>query len=207
MSKTIIAFTGLAGSGKDTAAKVLLDRGFTHISFAQPLKEVCAKASGLDISYFNDPALKDARLDLPVTLTHKELWLVYSKLGGRRRAPFDFKDKTFFTPREILQYIGTDLGRNMIHKDVWVSQMKKRMDEVPGNIVITDLRFQNESDLIGQVGGWVVRVFRPGMIRGTHESETVIMDVLVDIEIINNGTIDDLRKEVIKVLDQYEEEG
>ena len=44
---TIIGITGKAGSGKTTAAKVLVDRGFMKLSFATPVKEI-AKMFGWD---------------------------------------------------------------------------------------------------------------------------------------------------------------
>lgn len=42
-----IAFTGKAGSGKSTAANALVDgRGYTRVSFAQPLKDIAAQLWG-----------------------------------------------------------------------------------------------------------------------------------------------------------------
>ena len=44
----IIGITGLIGSGKDTVAKLFVERGCTQDSFAAPLKDVCSSIFGWD---------------------------------------------------------------------------------------------------------------------------------------------------------------
>lgn len=43
MILTDVGFVGLAGSGKNTAAKILLEFGWTQMGFADPLKEIAVR--------------------------------------------------------------------------------------------------------------------------------------------------------------------
>ena len=92
--------------------------------------------------------------------------------------------------RRILQILGTDIGRNLIDKDIWV---KKWVEQVEKDnsvfeadfIIADDMRFQNEVDAIKGLGGCTLRVVRinpdgteyrePGKehLYG-HESESVL---------------------------------
>lgn len=88
--RTIIAFTGLAGAGKSTAAAHLVARGFTRVRFAGPLKAMMA-ALGLTAAEIDGD-----RKESPCTL-----------LGGK-------------TPRWAMQSLGTEWGRDLISQDLWI---------------------------------------------------------------------------------------
>lgn len=50
--------------------------------------------------------------------------------------------------RRLLQFIGTDLGRNKIHPDIWIRALEQKVDTLPilpDVVLIDDLRFVNES--------------------------------------------------------------
>lgn len=143
--RTIIAFTGLAGAGKSTAAMHLVkSRGFERVRFAGPLKAMLA-ALGLT------PAEIDGdRKELPCDL-----------LGGK-------------TPRWAMQTIGTEWGRNLIAPDLWIRAWKVAVDRLPTGVpvVVDDCRFPNEADAVRAAGGVIVRIDRPGAgIASVHESE------------------------------------
>ena len=86
------------------------------------------------------------------------------------------------TPRLLLQLLGTEAGRNVIHSDIWVNalfadyvcndcgkQVCSTDEEDTGqmihysfpNWIITDVRFPNEAKIIKDKGGIVIRVNRP----------------------------------------------
>lgn len=121
------------------------------------------------------------------------------------------------TPRLLLQLLGTDCGRKIIHNNIWVNALMSEYkqtdyrsfgDPDDSNIVmpdwvITDVRFPNEANSIKEKGGVNIRVNRPNMfdaaIKSTkieHESETALDYYKFDYVIENNGTIEDL---IIKV--------
>src|SRR6185437_2548017 len=82
------------------------------------------------------------------------------------------------TPRLLLQMLGTEFGRNLIHPDIWTNlwlrQVKRLLLRAHGkNVVCDDVRFPNEYDLIHQLGGVVAHIHRPdnALSVGCHESE------------------------------------
>lgn len=157
--KTLVAFTGLAQSGKTTAAQVLCRRGYDRMSFADPIKQMvrCLTAE------------TDKNRQLP-----------------------QFGDKTL---RHLYQTLGTDWGRNMIHPNIWVQLGAERIISLIGDveegaiqgIVIDDLRFDNEAQLVRAMGGIVVQVHRPGVHAMPHESEAGISPHLVDVDLDNDA--------------------
>lgn len=73
------------------------------------------------------------------------------------------------TPRLLLQLLGTEAGRNIIHPNIWCNAlMKDYRDKVDfdkslppnKNWLITDVRFPNEAKAIKDKGGITIRVNR-----------------------------------------------
>jgi len=96
------------------------------------------------------------------------------------------------TLREALQTLGTEWGREMVYKDIWLDHMVRRitlakMGGAPG-VVIDDCRFRNEYDALQQFNPTVVRVVRPGLNNPetTHASEKDWQSFPVDREIVND---------------------
>lgn len=141
--RILIAFTGLAGAGKSTAALHLVNvHGFTRIRFAGPLKAMMA-ALGLSAAEI-DGHLKESPCEL---------------LGGK-------------TPRFAMQTIGTEWGRDLIASDLWIRAFNAALARTPGNVVIDDCRFPNEADAVLSAGGILVRIERPGAgTTSIHSSE------------------------------------
>ncbi len=172
----IIAFTGLAGSGKDSAADALVARrGFVKISLADPLKRICQTTFGWG---------------------RDRLW----GSSERRNEPDPAWDG--LTARRALQTLGAEWGRAM-HPDVWVrrcisdAKCRIRYTSPPcAGVVIPDVRFANEVSAIRKAGGRVVRIVRDGAgldgAAGAHASETGIADLDVDFTLHNDGDLGSL---------------
>jgi hypothetical protein len=140
----LIGFCGLAGAGKDTCGDFLIKHGFKRISFATALKDIVAVLFG-----WNREMLEGR------TTNHR--W--------QREVVDPYWSKVFdrpITPRIMLQHVGTDLIRNHLHQDMWVNLLKKQIldNSLGQNMVITDVRFQNEIKMVESLGGQVVRVVR-----------------------------------------------
>ena len=111
------------------------------------------------------------------------------------------KDKT---GRALLQEIGTERGRNYVHKDIWVSMVAAIitvLDNRYDNFIIADCRFPNEIDYWNEYGWedvYSIRIDRPNYesalteIQKQHESEIALDDYGFDYVIENSGTLEDL---------------
>jgi hypothetical protein len=168
----LIGISGKIGSGKDTVGSILQDysddnaEDYQIKKFATKLKEIAALLIGCDVSDFEDREFKE-----------KELGEEWNGL----------------TPRKILQLLGTEAGRNIIHPNIWVNALFADFED--SNWIITDVRFPNEAQAIKDRGGIVIRVERPGgesHCGGAHASETALDTYNFDYVIDNEGNIDEL---------------
>ena len=162
---------GLAGhkrSGKDTAAAHLCRRfGFVTDTFAAPIRSFVTETLGM--TQLEMESCKESPID----------WL------------------PGFTPRALMQTVGTEWGRQTVHADLWVLSAMRRADVKLGHgargVVLADIRFANEAEAVRERGGFVIRLTRPAAKSDdTHSSEVRLPDSLIDVEVMNPGTLDDL---------------
>jgi hypothetical protein len=87
-------------------------------------------------------------------------------------------------------------------QDIWVNCIKRHLgsEMLKYKLVFTDVRFQNEADYVRSIGGIIVRIVRPGIISGNHESELKQCEVAADIEIVNDGSIEDLHNKIRNII-------
>jgi hypothetical protein len=186
----IVGITGLAGSGKDTLADILVSKhGYVRVSLADPLKRICK-----EVFDFSDDQLwgPSQRRNEPDTRYPREHSLHGDKClccGQQHDYMHEFKT-CYLTPRYALQTMGTEWGRNC-HGDTWVRyamRVAKRILDPgvnhpnwvwytpqtgaqpsgnttwvkPQGVVIPDVRFLNEMAAIRSGGGKLLRIKRPG---------------------------------------------
>lgn len=100
------------------------------------------------------------------------------------------------TPRQLLQTLGTEWGRDLIRNDVWVAMLERRLAQFQAAgveaVVVADVRFENEADWVRQRGGEVWHVYR-ATDADEHVSERGIKVRDGDRVIDNSGTLDELR--------------
>lgn len=136
----IIGLVGFIGSGKGTVGDILEQKGFVKDSFAKPLKDACSVMFGWPREMLEG--------DTEVSRKWREEPDTYwSEKFGKE-----------FSPRLALQLMGTEAGRNVFHTDIWVISLLNRAKGK--NVVVTDVRFQNEVKYIQDNGGIIVRVKR-----------------------------------------------
>lgn len=118
------------------------------------------------------------------------------------------------TPRMLLQLMGTECGRNILHPNVWINALFSTYRLEPGkpypskedfvypNWVIPDMRFPNELKAVQDRGGITMRIRRPQTdhLAGDHPSETSLDNADFDIIINNDGNLDSLVQKVRNVL-------
>lgn len=94
--------------------------------------------------------------------------------------------------RALLQDLG--MAARRYNPDTWVEFVQFLEEDC--KLVYTDVRFQNEADYIRSKGGIIVRIVRPGIISENHESELKQCEIPADIEIANDGSIEDLHNKI-----------
>lgn len=161
----IIGLFGHQYAGKTTVAKHLESvYHFKRIPFAGPLKSML-KAVGL-----TDEDLDGSMKKVPHPL-----------LCGK-------------TPREAMQTLGTEWGRNMIGETVWTTLWldacaKARADGFMG-VVCDDLRFPDEETFLRTLNSTLVKVWRDPdaeKIKHTHASEQHYLGMTPDLTLDNSG--------------------
>lgn len=118
---------------------------------------------------------------------------------GDRELPIDWLGKS---PRQLMQTLGTEWGRNCVHPDLWVLLAERqwaihtasRFNREHGiNLVFTDVRFHNEADMILQQGGELWHILRNDVPKvAEHASELYDWATYPRHIITNNGTLDEL---------------
>lgn len=135
------------------------------------------------------------------------------------------------TPRLLLQLLGTECGREILHPNIWVNalfseytshthhldilDLQKGTTERIGTTleskwIITDMRFPNELKAVKDRNGITIRVNRDYILTGgpedpkqQHYSEVALdHETRWDYAIDNNSTIEDLIKKVREILNK-----
>lgn len=196
----VVGITGYKRSGKGEVANILsadCTVGVVYqIGFADKVKQLAARALGLE----------GGPRDLIAMMDGAKL---RRDLGGWTISVDKPSAGTFqiITGRNLQQNVGTE-ARILLGEDLWVDQVLPRTFGLGAEalqlelgfmypdidvLAITDLRFENEARRVRDVGGVVWEVTRPGAESDGHASEQALPRDLVDWQIVNDGTLDDLR--------------
>lgn len=122
------------------------------------------------------------------------------------------RPETFVKDRKLLQWIGTEWGRDTISKTLWVDLWKAASVELNyynpnGIIVCDDVRFDNEAETIRSLGGHIIKInSQKALDRITtnngisgHQSEAGLDPTLVDYQVDNNGTIQEFEESLCSI--------
>jgi hypothetical protein len=181
----IIGVIGNKRHGKDTIGNYLVSNyGFVRYAFADCMKEMVKIMFLWDERYVN----------------------------GDLKEVVDFR--WGISPRQALQLIGTEFGqiglcnhvpsfKEITGRKVWVKRFKlwyNSIDKKP-NVVITDVRFPHELEVLKELNAKTIKVIRPDLIsKDLHESEKYVNMLKVDYEIVNNKTIPDLHNKIKEIM-------
>ena len=205
----IISISGKIGSGKDTAADIIMelanDKQWEVKKWAGKLKEVASLLTGIPKEKFEDQEFKKTNLS---SEWNKPVYLKGELVSSEP-----------MTVRDLLQLLGTEAMRNGLHTDTWVNALMSEYktsngvdtkEEGDGDGVvadkfwiITDTRFPNELAAVIRHEAITIKIVRNSgnHIGVTHSSERALdhyenWDFVVD----NDGTIDDLRTKIFNIL-------
>ena len=179
----ILGLTGKAGSGKNAVAEILREKfNYRELAFADNLKEAAALIFQVDLKNFYDRGLK-------------EIVIPRWKLS----------------PREMAQKLGTEACRTTFGDDVWINSLLPKLDNYgyENNVVITDVRFENEANMVRVHGGVIVHVHtnresRLNTLTFSHISEAGVKATDKDFHILNYRSLEELPETVEIVLQKIE---
>ena len=177
----VIGVSGPAHSGKDTIADwFVANRGFKAVSFAGPLKRAVSELFDIPLDSMFDPAKKEL---------------------------VDARWKT--SPRALMQWLGTDVMRNQVDKEFFVKHLGWRLEkmviEEGHNVIVTDVRFDNEAELIRAFPrNCMIRVDASERIKKsplaketrTHATELGVSEAFIDHVVDNNTSIESLYEQL-----------
>jgi hypothetical protein len=177
MKPLLIGLTGRARSGKSTAAEHLVGTYLLeHYAFADPLRDGLMAIFNLDPTDFE---------------------------GDRKEQPLAWLERS---PRQLMQSMGTEWARNTVHPDVWVKLAEQNLDYMTKALgavlgfVVSDVRFENEADLIRRRGGTIVHISRAdAQAVNPHVSEAGVAGTKDDLLMFNNGTIEEFLRSLDEV--------
>jgi dephospho-CoA kinase len=176
-----IALTGKLRSGKDTVANHLYIRhSFDRVAFGDALKKN-AHATFPWIYEWNKPRALYQQFGQLMREIDPEIWIKHAERAVK--GAIDFRVNT---------------GADKV------------------GVVVTDVRQQNEVDWCRENGFTLIRVTAPDEVRIgraiaagddfnihdlTHETELAIDGFAVDYEIINDGSVDELKRKIDEIME------
>lgn len=176
----IYGICGYKGAGKDTFAKFVkeFNPNFTIIHFADDLKNFASSVFEIDQKMFHDPALKEVAID-PIEMDH-----YVHQMGQATGLAIKPRGMIAKTPRQLLQYFGTEYVRS-IDDAYWVKRVSLKIQRLKRQVLVPDVRFGGEVDAIRSMGGKIIRVIRVGQgsTADSHASEAEVMCINPDVEL------------------------
>lgn len=183
--RLLIGLAGYPGAGKDEFASVLSKHllGEVVLKFAHPIHDIVAALCNFykeDLSHrnrFEDRAWKESGV---LTVAGKQ-----------------------YTPRYLLQRIGTECMRSGFDSNIWSETMRDKIKDMTclSDVrVITDLRFKNELEMLRQEDALIIFVDRPSSEETAltktefqHASESYVSTLKqeADIRLLNTGTLEE----------------
>ncbi len=221
----LVATTGPAGCGKDTAARMLVQHEkFCAIALADPFKRLLQEVMDFDrwtlwgdSAKRNEPDAKGRTVLRPVPNIEPD--------GNRRGSEYVSQP---VTARDLLQKLG-ESGRQG-YENIWSDYAIKlarqlttkhpkhdsRWDYTPHEglkvtrgkgpylgVVITDVRHDNEARVVREAGGVVVKLIRDGAglkgEAGKHVSERGVAPELINYTVDNNFGFDHLERAMLSI--------
>lgn len=173
----IALYSSTMGGGKSTVAAYLMEHhDFYRIKLAQVLKDMLVVFLA---NYVPDPIayIEGAKKELPIP-----------GLG--------------VTGRYLMQTLGTDWGRLLVNRDIWLNIVVNRIEQLPTttSIVIDDMRFENEMQGLVEHGFITIKLVGHGELTSAHDSEGGLDQAAFDYTVYNDGSIVDLWRKIDQII-------
>ncbi|MFC4236181.1 hypothetical protein ACFOY8_13275 [Thalassospira xianhensis] len=185
LGNRLIGVHGKKRAGKGSTSDYLVSQhGYVLIKFADPLKDMIRVL----FRYFS---LDEETIERLIE-------------GDLKEVPQEILRGS--TSRLAMQKLGTE-WRRMISERLWIDIARSRIEKhlAEGkNVVVDDVRFPDEFDLVKEVGGVTCRVYRDTADEAaksdTHASEKGLPSEDFDVTLDNNGTFEQLYAQIDRQL-------
>lgn len=181
----IVGFVGKKGSGKSTAAEFLEnEHGFMRVNF-------------------KDALVAELKHKMPLLLDEILNLVNYEKAVADMGTVNDLFVEKPPVIRALLQNYGTEV-RRADDPEYWVDAWRNLVNVLDKtDIVVDDVRFENEAQAVRDMGGCLIRIIKEGEQQpvDTHASETEQDSIVVNHDVkVNAGEIDKLKELVFKAV-------
>ena len=213
----LIGITGLAASGKDTAAEILSElSGIKVARYAAPLKQAALFVFGSTFDNrdtkevrvpFYGTALEDRAIEAAIELQHILFRTERERDEFAERFMQIVHPQEELSPREFQQLVGTECAR-AVSSTVFKEYLKRKH----AHAIIPDVRFKEEADAMN----WLIVIDRDvpklnhpsedlawnliqGYRDGVPDDYLNALDIMNSAYIKNNGTIQELHTELEEI--------
>lgn len=196
----IVGVVGKKRHGKNTFADILKEIAdpvvINEVSFADALKKHCIQIFGLTTDQVYSEKLKEQPLEKEINMD-EYISQMASVTNLNNIQP---QGKIAKTPREVLQFYGSEYIRNA-KQSYWTDLGIKAANDLGNICVITDVRFLNEAEAVKNSGGVLVRIIREDLdSTDSHISEKEQESIEADYTIINKkDNLYHMREEAFKL--------
>jgi hypothetical protein len=217
----IIGITGCKQAGKTTAAnmlKELFEQEVIERPLAGFLKLVCSLVFDIELLAFEDPNRKEKEFHDPIRLDLNHLRNLYYffKTDCRIEDCIPHMNRVFWTPRQVLQYVGTEIIRSKstnAHSKQLLNRIGPELSEKKV-FVIPDMRFIDEVEYFTNLNEHGPMFFllaihnKEAEMKGasdSHASEKEYGTIRAHypcIHVDNNGTFEDLRNNLKQAIQE-----
>jgi hypothetical protein len=182
----VIGLCGDKFAGKDYVGKVIgkitriRDESHERVAFGDPIKKVASIIFDVPLAlFYAEERVKE---------NHLTVWK-WSELEPGLAAAFPGGRGVYVTVREAVQLVGYELFRKRFAEQTWIKLIRAQLERSDKDVVVvTDVRFEPEEQLVRTYGGWIVRVVDPeAPVRvDQHKTETSQWVIKPDHTIINS---------------------
>ena len=209
----IIGFAGKAASGKTTAARYLQNclAGETLIiPMATVLREEVEEflrragaAAHVSLVYgCQEDKVRVFHVETSQALAACSQWRHFRT---EHQAIQDSVEMTAVTVRRLLQWWGTEYRRAQ-DPDYWTKAWGRKVEQYDlsrSHVLVDDVRFLNELNVIRAHGGLIVKIERPGFLGANNHSSETSLDGFTawDAIVLNDGTLEEFKTKIEQLVD------